>query len=102
VKLFYQKYVDVTIQRAALCVVLQKQKRNYGCSKEAVTEQAMDVEQVATSGRNEEDDDDEMLYVRGASPIMRNGYSSPTHGYRDEPFAYMESGELVSALLCLL
>jgi hypothetical protein len=78
VKLFYQKYVDVTIQRAVLCVVLQKQKRNYGCSKEAVTEQAMDVEQVATSGRNEEDDDDddEMLYVRGASPIMRSGYSS--------------------------
>jgi hypothetical protein len=63
----------------------------------------MDVEHAATSDQNEDDndDDDEMLYVRGASPIMRSGYSPPMHGYHDETFGYMESGELVSALLCL-
>lgn len=80
--------------------VLQKQKRSHGSSKKNVPDETMDVEQGATSG-HDEDDDDEMLYVRGASPVMRSDYNSPTHGYHDEPFAFMEPGELVFAAFCL-
>lgn len=83
----------------AFCAMLQKRKRSHGSAKEVATEQAMDVGQVAASDQDEEDDD-EMLFVRGASPIMRSGYSPPSHGFHDEPFGYMESGELVSAVLC--
>jgi hypothetical protein len=86
VKLFYWNYVDVSIQ---------KRKRNHGSSKEPVAEETiMDVGQVARSDQDEEDDD-EMLFVRGASPIMRSGYSPPTQGFHDEPFGYMEPGELI-------
>lgn len=74
--------------------ILQKQKRSHGSLKKTVAEETMDVEEGATSDQDGEDDD-EMLYVRGASPILRGGYNSPTHGYRDEPFAFVEPGELV-------
>jgi len=80
--------------------MLQKRKRSHGSSKDPMAEEAMDVGQVAASDQDEDDDDDddEMLFVRGASPIMRSGYSPPTHGYHDEPFGYMETGELVFIL----
>jgi hypothetical protein len=64
-------------------------------------ETMMDVGQVATSDQDEEDDD-EMLFVRGASPIMRSGYSPPIQGFHDEPFGYMEPGELICLVLCLM
>jgi hypothetical protein len=83
-----------------IMTVLQKQKRSHGSSKKTVADETMDVEQGATSDQ-EEEDDDEMLYVRGASPIMRSGYNSPSHVYHDEPFAFIERGELVFALLHL-
>lgn len=83
-----------------IMTVLQKQKRSHGSSKKNVPDETMDVEQGATSG-HDEDDDDEMLYVRGASPVLRSDYNSPTHGYHDEPFAFMEPGELVFAAFCL-
>ncbi|XP_023718514.1 uncharacterized protein LOC111870443 isoform X4 [Cryptotermes secundus] len=71
---------------------VKKRKRSHGCSKETVAEETMmDVGQVATSDPDEEDDD-EMLFVRGASPIMRSGYSPPAQGFHDEPFGYMDPG----------
>jgi hypothetical protein len=96
---FEKNILKLTIRRMAFCAMLQKRKRSHGSAKEVATEQAMDVGQVAASDQDEEDDD-EMLFVRGASPIMRSGYSPPSHGFHDEPFGYMESGELVSAVLC--
>lgn len=98
-KLFCQNYVHVFVKSLT---ALQKRKRSHGCSKETVAEEAMmDVGQVATSDQDEEDDD-EMLFVRGASPIMRSGYSPPTQGFHDEPFGYMEPGELIFPVLCLM
>jgi hypothetical protein len=94
--IFFSKEVCVD-DSMQIMAVLQKQKRSHGSSKKTVADETMDVEQGATSDQDEEDDD-EMLYVRGASPIMRSGYNSPTHGYLDEPFAFMGPGELVFAL----
>jgi hypothetical protein len=64
-------------------------------------ETVIDVGQVARSDQDEEDDD-EMLFVRGASPIMRSGYSPPTQGFHDDSFGYMESGLLIFPFICLM
>lgn len=102
VKLFFQNYVDVSVKSLTVCPMLQKWKRSHGCSKETVVEETlMDVGQIATSDQDEEDDD-EMLFVRGASPIMHSGYSPSAQGFHDEPFEYMEPGELIFPVLCLI
>ena len=61
----------------------------------------METGEAASSGEGEDADDDEMLYIRGASPIMPGGYSSPHHGFHEGSPGYME-GKIAYSLVFII
>ncbi|PSN38434.1 hypothetical protein C0J52_12730 [Blattella germanica] len=70
----------------------KRRKRRIANEDGGKESKAMESGQVGSSGDEDDDYDDEMLFVRGASP-MPGSYGSSPHAFHDEAGGYKEGGQ---------